>query len=205
MDEDTALDIQSMYVNVGLSIKEIHDQCGYSRQTIRTALRIMGVELRVGGQGKEPDVDWEEVARDYNNPELTVNQVCVKHNITHPYLYGILENLNVPTRQVGHAPQRKMRVAGAMGMYKAGIKVARILAETGLSPTDLYMELEKRGVPRRNNRGIGRGFGEQAAARAFTERFNEEFGPVETDIPGVEGGNVVSDGPLKGQSLDVLE
>ena len=85
-------------------------------------------------------------------------------------------------------------------MYKEGVKVARILAETGLSPTEFYMELEKQGVQKRQ-----KSHGEQIAARLFTERFNEEFGPVETDAPALEGGHVVSDGPLKGQSLDVLE
>ena len=83
-------------VNKGLSNKEIALKYNVNEATVTRKRTKMGLNLRRKPIFTRKDFNVDQLKMDWLNPKLSVNEVCVKHNITKSVLRRFLKNHNIP-------------------------------------------------------------------------------------------------------------
>lgn len=141
-------------------MRDISAELDVAVSTISKVLRVAGVEIRAAGKAPtNPDIDWEQVGADYQ-AGLAVSVLLGKHRIGLNMLYQILNELGIPTRSKLDKKYRQLRLDAAVLLYERGETTSNILNETGIYPADMYHELDRLGIPRRQKK-YGRQVGAQ--------------------------------------------
>lgn len=84
--------------------------------------------------------------------EDNVSEICDDLNISIPYMYDVLRDHGIKTRQATQMEERQQRIDDACTMYKNNEPLHRINRATGISNFTLNRELHKRGIPLRRPR-----------------------------------------------------
>ena len=145
LPESIEQEIIEMYQQ-GMKVRSIAEEVGCAESAVYDTLRRNGVELRDRREDTS-GVDYEEVGADYKEGKLSVAQLMAKYGIGISRLYIILDTLHIPLRKITQVTDFAIRMKYAVEMYKQGVELIKIRADTGIRHQGLYEELGRLGIP----------------------------------------------------------
>jgi len=147
MTTDQDIEVLEMYDAGIRDMQEFTTNTDLSETAVRKILRAYG---------RTPDINnADAICKDYQS-DMPVKDVLGKWHLNPATLYTLLDKKGVPIRAVAVEAQgvTETRKQTAVAMYNAGAKVSSIYVETGISPSGLYAELEKLGMPNRSTNNV---------------------------------------------------
>lgn len=136
---------------------DIARELSLSSQTVYNILSEAGLSganvtnVRVSRATPLSDDEIGKLITRYVNDE-NVSELCDEFRISIPYMYDILRDHGVSTRQAAQQEQRQQKIDDAVTMYRNNEPLHRIHQATGISNFTLNRELHKRGIPLRRPR-----------------------------------------------------
>ena len=155
--DEMAAEIVDMYQK-GVTTNDIATEMGVGIHTVWKVLRKADPERRVST--KQSLLDRFDVATlaafmdDYYKKGLSLSDLVSKYDLSgHGSIYVILNASGNTPRQVTTEALvgRKLQIDHAVKLYEEGMKIWRIVEETGIDQPTLHHELHRRGVKMRKN------------------------------------------------------
>ena len=149
----TENEIIEMY-DKGLSATAISEELDLPLADVKAQLQLEGRIAKTGRPLTTAEMTAEEVATllsEYTENRTPAVQLIAKYGITWNAFYKLLEEHNVPYREIKHEERvaREVRLERAITMYKGGARIWEIEAETGIRQPVLHNTLHARGIPLR--------------------------------------------------------
>lgn len=151
--------MKQLYLEEGLTLQEIGNKYGLTRQRVQQILRSAGVE----SLGRRPD-DSLPVSRKLNKEEREIAalyekgvrpaEIMEQHDITYSALQTILRRGNIATKPKGffnRRPDYERVRNGVLADYEKGVDTGEIADKYGLcGRTEIYKFLKREGAPVRH-------------------------------------------------------
>lgn len=143
-------EIIAMY-NGGMTGGAVAAEMGIDVTTVYKVLRRRGVPRRPSGAGSKYDVTaivdaYLDIVVDKGGK---VQDVIDQFKVTHAQLYSWLRQYDIPLANQIKTPAREERDQLAVEMYKEGWKIMEICAQLRIDAPQLYILLNRAGVPKR--------------------------------------------------------
>ncbi len=148
------LRIVEMFQGDGFTTAEISELLDIGKGAVLRVLRRYGIPVSRGRPNLMDTLTVEQldgIVADYGNLSYTVREILVKWHLSYESLYGILEELGVPSRTILKVKGSVMNPLKdrAVEMFQAGATLVQIKAETGIESNSLRVVLQRRGIPSR--------------------------------------------------------
>lgn len=151
MEQERKAEALKMYA-AGISIPAIATELAMSAQAIRNMIKTDPEAQAVKPVTTTREYNDVLVAEAYESG-MSIPKILEEFGIRRPQLYSILSKFSTPTRKVLQENTRKRAMDEAISLYKQGVVIRQITADTGIHQPTLHAELAKRGIPMRRPRG----------------------------------------------------
>lgn len=151
MDPKIEAEIMEM-LKAGMSPMAIAQEMGLSIQTIRNVKKALDPEAQASIPSATTGVNEVLVGEEYERGDQ-IPVILEKHSISRAKLYQILAKFSIPARRVENANARERAMEEAVSLYKQGVVIRQITADTGIHQPTLHAELARRSIPLRRPRG----------------------------------------------------